>query len=56
MSKAKLTPALRKRLYEVAIAAVALAVVYGLLDGNQAAAWLLLIAAVLGVARANVNP
>lgn len=55
MNTIKLTPAIRRRVYEVALAGVAVAVVYGLLDGNQAAAWLVLIAAVLGLARVNVN-
>ena len=50
-----LTPAVRRRLYEAAIAAVGIAVVYGLLDGQQSEAWLALVAAVLGVARVNVR-
>lgn len=45
----------RKRLYETAIAALALAIVYGLINGDQADAWLGLIAAALGIARANVS-
>lgn len=49
------TPAQRKRLYELAAAAVAVAVVYGLIQGEQAQAWLLLVAAILGVARRNVD-
>jgi hypothetical protein len=51
----KLTPARRKRLYEAALAAIGVAVVYGLIDGEQAAAWALLLAPVVGVARANVG-
>lgn len=50
----KLTPKVRAHLYEVSIAAIAVAVGYGLLTGEQAALWLLLIGAVLGLARANV--
>lgn len=50
-----LTPKNRRHLYTVAIAAVALAGVYGLIAADKADAWLLLIAAVLGVARSNVN-
>jgi hypothetical protein len=50
----KLTPRLRKRLYEAGLAAIGIAAVYGLVDGEQAAAWALLLAPVLGVARANV--
>ena len=52
----KLTPAIRSRLYEVSIAACAVAVGYGLLSGEEALLWLGLAAAVLGGARANVNP
>lgn len=49
----KLTPRVRARIYTVAAAAVAVAGVYGLVDGEQAAAWLLLVSAVLGMARVN---
>lgn len=48
------TPAQRRRLYELAIAACGVAVVYGLTTGDKAQAWLLVIGAVLGVARKNV--
>lgn len=51
----ELTPALRKRLYETAAAALLVAVGYGLIDGNQSVLWLGLVAAVLGVARVNVG-
>jgi hypothetical protein len=50
-----LTPAVRKRLYETAIAGCAVAVGYGLLSGEEALLWLGLAGAVLGVARNNVN-
>ena len=49
-----LTPKIRRRIYEAAIAGVGVAVVYGLVDGEQAAAWLLFVGAALGVARVNV--
>lgn len=52
----KLTAARRKRLYEASLAAIGLAVVYGFVDGDQAAAWALLLVPVIGVARANVTP
>lgn len=55
MKLPKLTPARRKRLYEVGIAAAALAVVYGLASGQEADAWVAVLGAALGVARANVN-
>lgn len=42
--------------YNVTIAALAVAMVYGLLNGQQAAAWLGLIAAIVGMARANLTP
>lgn len=51
----KLTPVVRKRLYEIGIAAIAAAVIYGLFTGDQAEAWMTLLAALLGVARVNVN-
>lgn len=50
------TPALRRRLYEVAIAGCALATGYGLLTAEQSLLWLGLAGAVLGVARVNVSP
>lgn len=50
-----LTPKRRRHLYDVAIAAVLLAVLYGVIEADKADAWLLLIAATLGVARSNVN-
>ena len=49
-----LTPAVRRRIYEVSIAACAVAVGYGLLTAEDALLWLGLAAAVLGLARANV--
>jgi hypothetical protein len=54
MTVPNLTPARRRRLYELAIAACSVAVVYGLTTGDKAQAWLLLVGAVLGVARKNV--
>lgn len=50
-----ITPAQRKRLYELGLALIAVAAVYGLIDGEQAAAWALVIAPLLGLARANVE-
>lgn len=50
-----LTPARRRRLYEVAIALIGAAAVYGILDGEQAAAWALVLAPLFGMARANVE-
>lgn len=44
----------RQWLYRVANAAVAVVVAYGLIDGNMAAMWLLLVNALLGLADANV--
>lgn len=46
--------AVRRRLYEAAAAALGLAVIHGLISGDEAAAWLLLVVPVLGVARRNV--
>lgn len=50
-----LTPAVRRRIYEVSIAACAVAVGYGLLTAEDALLWLGLAAAVLGMARVNVT-
>lgn len=50
-----LTPKTRKRAYEAGLAGIGVAVVYGLVDGEQAAAWALLLAPLLGLARANVT-
>lgn len=50
------SPATRKWLYGIANAGVAIAVVYGVVNGVEAAAWGLLINAVLGLAQANVPP
>lgn len=43
-------------IYNVTIAGLAVAMVYGLLNGQQAAAWLGLVAAVVGLARGNLTP
>lgn len=45
-------PAVRRWLYTITAAAIALLGVYGLLDGQQIAAWMGLAAAVLGLAAA----
>jgi hypothetical protein len=45
----------RRWLYRVANAAVAVVVGYGLMEGNMAAVWLLLVSALLGLADANVH-
>lgn len=48
------SPAVRRWIYGVANAAVAVAVVYGLVNGEQASVWGVLVNAVLGLAQANV--
>ena len=50
-----LTPARRRYIYRVVNALVGAAVVYGLANGEEAAALLLVVNAVLGLADANVN-
>lgn len=50
-----LTPKRRRALYVITAAALVVAATYGLIDGEQSAAWLGLVAAVLGVATANVS-
>lgn len=49
-------PEVRGWIYNVTIAALAIATGYGLLTGEQAALWLGLAAAVVGLARANLTP
>lgn len=44
----------RRAQYDVAAAAVGLFAVYGLVDGKEGTAWLLLISALLGRARTKV--
>lgn len=51
----RLTPKVRARLYEIGLALIGVAVVYGLLSSEEAAAWALVLAPLLGLARANVN-
>lgn len=50
------TPSQRRYAYGIANAALALAVGYNLMDGNESALWLLFINATLGMAQANVEP
>lgn len=45
----------RARLYELGLALIGVAAVYGLVDGKEAAAWGLVLAPLLGLARANVD-
>lgn len=50
------SPAVRRYIYRVANAAVLVAVGYGVLSGEDAALWGLLLNAVLGLADANTDP
>lgn len=49
-----LTPQVRRYIYNAAIAALGVALVYGVVDGQHAAAWEALALAVVGLARAHV--
>lgn len=49
-----LTPQVRRYVYNVAIGALGVAIVYGVIDGQHAAAWEALALAVVGLARAHV--
>ena len=49
-----LTPQVRRYIYNVTIAALGVALVYGVVDGQHAAAWEALALAVVGLARAHV--
>lgn len=55
MKKVKITPAVRKRIYEIGIALSGAAVVYGLTSGQKADALVAILGAALGVARSNVS-
>jgi O-antigen ligase len=54
--EAQLTPRRRRWAYGVTTAAVAILATYGLITGDQAAAWLYLVASVLGMATAKTDP
>ena len=49
-----LTPQVRRYVYNITIAALGVALVYGVVDGQHAAAWEALALAVVGLARAHV--
>lgn len=49
------SPEARARLYEVGLALIAVAVVYGLVSDHEAAAWSAVLAPLLGIARGNVS-
>lgn len=49
-----LTPQVRRYIYNVAIGTLGVALVYGVVDGQHAAAWQALALAVVGLARAHV--
>lgn len=51
-----LTPARRRWLYRITWATLTILGVYGLLTGEQIAAWAILAAAVLGIADAHTDP
>lgn len=48
-------PKLRKALYALGASGAGLAAVYGVVDGTEAAAWLLVFSGLLGVAFYNVD-
>ncbi len=47
--------AVRRRAYHVALAIISLLIVYGLIDGEQAAAWSNLAAAIIGATTAGLG-
>lgn len=51
-----LTPHRRRWLYRISWATLALLGIYGLLTGEQIAAWAILAAAVLGIADGHTDP
>lgn len=50
----KIEPERRLRLYDLGLALIGVAAVYGLFSDQQAAAWALVLAPLLGLARSNV--
>lgn len=50
-----MTPAIRKRIYEVAVAGVAIVVFHGIISAEEGQLWLAVLLPVLGLARANVQ-
>ncbi len=55
MKRINPSAAARKRLYRLGLALIGVAVVYGLLSGEEAAAWALVLAPLLGLADHNVT-
>lgn len=51
----KLTNKRRQQLYDLGLALIAVVAVYGFIDGEEAAAWALVLAPLLGLARNNVD-
>lgn len=51
----KISPKTRQRSYDAAIALIGVAAVYGLVSGEQAAAWALVLTPLFGLARSNVD-
>lgn len=49
------TPKTRRRLYDIGLGLIGVAAVYGLVNGEEAAAWSLVLAPLLGLARGNVD-
>lgn len=50
-----MSPRTRRRVYRIANAGLGVAVAYNVVQGNEAAAWLLLVNATLGLADAHVS-
>ncbi len=48
-------PITRRRLYDLGLALIGVGVVYGIVSGDEAAAWSGVLAPLLGLARANVE-
>lgn len=51
----KISPDARRRLYDLGIALIVVAAVYGILNEEEAAAWSLVLAPLFGLARGNVQ-
>lgn len=51
----KITNKNRQRLYDLGLALIAIATLYGIVDDQAAAAWALVLAPLLGLARSNVD-
>ena len=54
-SPSEVPPVARKRVYEIAVAALAVAIFHGVVTADEGQLWLAVLVPVLGLARVNVS-